>query len=59
MTLEKLRVGKSRNTEWKEGTAAVMIGLGGRKLDGKNLEGKNFQMVLLVKIAIYRDRGAN
>lgn len=31
MRLEKLRVGKSRNTEWKEGTAAVMIGLGGEK----------------------------
>lgn len=37
---------------------AVMIGLE-KKIDGKNLEGNNFQMVLVVKIAIYRERGAN
>lgn len=43
----------------KERIWAVMIGFGGGELDGKNLEGKNFQMALLVKIAIYRDRGAN
>ena len=39
---------------------AVMIGLGKKKkIDGKNLEGNNFQMVMVVKIAIYRERGAN
>ena len=30
-----------------------------KEIDGKNLEGNNFQMVLVVKIAIYRERGAN
>lgn len=52
--------GKSRNMKIrkKEGIMAVMIGLG-KKIDGKNLEGNNFQMVLVVKIAIYRERGAN
>lgn len=38
---------------------ALMICLQEKKLDGKNLEGNHFQMVLVVKIAIYRERGAN
>lgn len=59
MRLEKLRVGKSRNTMERRNCSSNDWFGGGRKLDGKNLEGKNFQMVLLVKIAIYRDRGAN
>lgn len=53
--------GKSRNIriKEKERIMAVMIGLEKKKIDGKNLEGNNFQMVLVVKIAIYRERGAN
>lgn len=53
--------GKSRNIKIrkKERIMAVMIGLEKKKIDGKNLEGNNFQMVLVVKIAIYRERGAN
>lgn len=55
------KCGKSRNIKIrkKERNMAVMIGLGKKKIDGKNLEGNNFQMVMVVKIAIYRERGAN